>query len=406
MIPVAEAQARVLQGILRLEAESVALEACHGRVLAEALAARVTHPPADVSAMDGYAVRHADRQRFRIIGESAAGAGFHLPCGEGEAVRIFTGAPVPPAADSIILQENVIREGDEILLRPGTACVPGKHIRRAGHDFRAGEVLLPAGARLTAREVALAAAMNHSVLPCVRRPRIAILATGDELVSPGSVPGPDQIVSSSPAGLGAEIVAWGGTVVQLGIAADRAEDIRGRLQRADAPDLFVTIGGASVGDHDLVQAALAPELKVDFWKIAMRPGKPLISGTYRGVPLLGLPGNPVSAFVCALLFIKPLIHRFTGAADEPLRLVAAALGTDIGPNDQRQDYCRARVEMFEDGRLRATPLPVQDSGMLRFLAASQGLIVRPPHDPARARGEDVGVLLLGDPIFSPKSAIK
>lgn len=406
MIPVAEAQARVLQGILRLETESVALESCHGRVLAEPLAARVTHPPADVSAMDGYAVRQSKLQRFRVIGESAAGAGFHSPCGEGEAVRIFTGAPVPPAADSIILQENVTREGNEILLNAGVACVPGKHIRRAGHDFRAGEVLLPSGTRLTAREVALAAAMNHAVLPCVRRPRIAILATGDELVSPGQVPGADQIVSSSPAGLGAEIAAWGGMAVQLGIAADRPEDIRGRLERAEAPDLFVTIGGASVGDRDLVQAALAPELKVDFWKIAMRPGKPLISGTYRGVPLLGLPGNPVSAFVCALLFIKPVIHRLTGAKDDPLRLVVAELGADMGPNDQRQDYCRARVDMFEDGRLRATPLPVQDSGMLRFLAASQGLIVRPPQDPARARGEPVNLLPLGDPVFAPKSATK
>ena len=406
MIPVAEAQARVLQGIVRLETESVLLDACHGRVLAEPLAARVTHPPADVSAMDGYAVRHANRQRFRVIGESAAGAGFHLPCGEGEAVRIFTGAPVPELADCIILQEHVTRVGNEILLKPDVASQPGKHIRRAGHDFRAGEVLLPAGTRLTARDVALAAAMNHAVLHCVRRPRIALLATGDELVSPGSVPGPDQIVSSSPAGLGAEIAAWGGTVVQLGIAADRAEDIRGRLQGADAPDLYVTIGGASVGEHDLVQAALAPELKVDFWKIAMRPGKPLISGTYRGVPLLGLPGNPVSAFVCALLFIKPVIHQFTGAAEEPLRMVVAELGADMGPNDMRQDYCRARVEMFEDGRLRATPLPVQDSGMLRFLAASQGLIVRPPHDRARVPGEFVNVLPLGNPVFAPKSAVK
>jgi molybdopterin molybdotransferase len=228
---------------------------------------------------------------------------------------------------------------------------------------------------------------------------VAILATGDELVPPGQVPGLDQIVSSSPAGLAADIASWGGEAVQLGIAADRAEDIRGRLERARDHDLIVTIGGASVGDYDLVQSALAPDLAVDFWKIAMRPGKPLISGVYRGVPLLGLPGNPVSAFVCALLFIKPAIYRFTGASDAPLRLVEAELGAAIGPNDVRQDYCRATVEALEDGRLVATPLPVQDSGMLRFLASAQGLIVRPPHDPARRPGERVRVLPLGPPVF-------
>jgi molybdopterin molybdotransferase len=399
MIPVAEAQARVLQAIPRLEAEDVSIDLCCGRVLATPVAARVTNPPADVSAMDGYAVRHSDRRTYRVTGVSAAGAGFHAPCGDGEAVRIFTGAPVPPGADSIILQENVTRSGDEIRLTADAIVVRGKHIRRAGHDFRAGDVLLPEGLRLGARDVALAAAMNHALLPCVRKPRVAILATGDELVPPGQVPGLDQIVSSSPAGLAADIASWGGEAVQLGIAADRAEDIRGRLERARDHDLIVTIGGASVGDYDLVQSALAPDLAVDFWKIAMRPGKPLISGVYRGVPLLGLPGNPVSAFVCALLFIKPAIYRFTGASDAPLRLVEAELGAAIGPNDVRQDYCRATVEALEDGRLVATPLPVQDSGMLRFLASAQGLIVRPPHDPARRPGERVRVLPLGPPVF-------
>jgi molybdopterin molybdotransferase len=399
MIPVAEAQARVLQAISRLEAENVSLDGCFGRVLAAPVAARVTNPPADVSAMDGYAVRHSDRRAYRVTGVSAAGAGFHAPVGDGEAVRIFTGAPVPPGADSIILQENVTRSGDEIRLAADATVVRGKHIRRAGHDFRAGDVLLPEGLRLSARDLALAAAMNHAFLPCVRKPRVAILATGDELVPPGQVPGLDQIVSSSPAGLSADIASWGGDAVQLGIAADRAEDIRGRLERARDHDLIVTIGGASVGDYDLVQSALAPDLAVDFWKIAMRPGKPLISGVYRGVPLLGLPGNPVSAFVCALLFIKPAIYRFIGATDAPLRLVEAELGADIGPNDVRQDYCRATCEALEDGRLVATPLPVQDSGMLRFLAAAQGLIVRPPHDPARKRGERVSVLPLGAPVF-------
>ncbi len=208
------------------------------------------------------------------------------------------------------------------------------------------------------------------------------------------MPARDQIISSSPAGLAAEIGLWGGEASLLGIAADRRADIRARLADAEAFDLVITIGGASVGEHDLVQSALAPDLKVDFWKIAMRPGKPLISGTYRGVPFLGLPGNPVSAFVCALLFVKPVIYRLAGNVQEPLALFVGALGVDVGANDMRQDYCRARLEQSVDGRWLVTPLPVQDSGMLRFLASAQALIVRPPHDPARKAGEPVQFLPL------------
>lgn len=395
MLSVAEAEARVLNLVRPLTGIDVlALAQAHGRVLADDVRAQVSHPPADVSAMDGYAVRASAHRVWRVVGTAAAGSGFPGQVGDGEAVRIFTGAPLPSGADSVIIQENVAREGDVIQLSSDNALVAGRHIRRAGHDFVRGDVLLRAGERLTARDIALAAAMNHATLPCRPRPRVALLATGDELVSPGAAPGPAQIVSSSPAGLGAEIAAWGGVAQDLGIARDDVGDIRARLAAADRPDLLVTIGGASVGDFDLIQTALGADLSLDFWKIAMRPGKPLICGTYRGVPLLGLPGNPVSAFVCALLFIKPALHRFTGATAAPHRFVPAELAVPVGANDTRQDYARCTLEDLPGGRLRAMPLKVQDSGMLRYLAVADGLIVRPPHDPALPAGAMVEVLRL------------
>jgi molybdopterin molybdotransferase len=394
MLSVAEAQARVLAGLTPLPPEDVPLAQASGRVLAADVQARLTNPPCDVSAMDGYAVRHSARDSFAVVGEAQAGGSFGGTVGEGDAVRIFTGAPVPSGADSIIIQENVERRGDQIRLLEGNVIQPGKHIRRAGLDFSRGDILLKAGRRLRARDIALAAAMNCATLSCARRPRIAILATGDELVLPGGAPGPNQIISSSPSGLAAEIESWGGIAVPLGIARDTIEDIRARLSDASTFDVVITIGGASVGDYDLVQSALAPELSVDFWKIAMRPGKPLVSGKFRGVTFLGLPGNPVSAFVCSLLFLKPLIMRLTGCLEAPHQLVPATLTQPMAANDVRQDYCRATLAQDEDGWLMATPLPIQDSGMLRFLAAAGGLIVRPPHDPARAAGSTVRVLRL------------
>jgi molybdopterin molybdotransferase len=394
MLSVAEAQARVLAGLTPLPPEDVPLAQACGRVLAADVSARLANPPCDVSAMDGYAVRHSARDSFAVVGEAQAGGSFGGTVGEGDAVRIFTGAPVPAGADSIIIQENVERRGEQIRLLEGNVIQPGKHIRRAGLDFRRGDILLKAGRRLRARDVALAAAMNCATLSCARRPRIALLSTGDELVLPGEVPGPNQIISSSPSGLAAEIESWGGIAISLGIARDTIEDIRARLSDASTFDVVITIGGASVGDYDLVQSALAPELSVDFWKIAMRPGKPLVFGTFRGVPFLGLPGNPVSAFVCSLLFLKPAIQRLTGCLEAPHQLVPATLTQPMAANDVRQDYCRATLAQDEDGRLIATPLPIQDSGMLRFLAAAGGLIVRPPHDPALAVGSTVRVLRL------------
>ena len=398
MLSVAEAQSNVLDGVVALAAESITLEHAAGRILAADLAAKVTNPPSNVSAMDGYAVRaedtRASNNRLRVTGTSAAGAGFGGRVEAGCAVRIFTGAPMPAGSDAVVIQENVTREGDVIALQADAQVVAGRHVRRAGLDFRAGDVLLSRGRRLGARELALAAAMNHAAVSCVRRPRVAVLATGDELVPPGTVPGPDQIVSSTPAGLAADIVRWGGEPILLGIARDTVDDIRAKLADAASFDILVTIGGASVGDYDLVQKALSPELALQFWKIAMRPGKPLIHGTFRGARLLGLPGNPVSAFVCAQLFLKPLIFALTGATEAAWTFVEARLGSDVSANDTRQEYSRAQLERCADGTLVARPLPVQDSSMLRFLATADGLIVRPPHDPARKAGDPVTVLTL------------
>jgi molybdopterin molybdotransferase len=228
----------------------------------------------------------------------------------------------------------------------------------------------------------------------VRRPRIAILATGDELVPPGTEPGPAQIISSSTAGLLGHVLEWGGTVRELGIAHDKIEDIKVKATTADGCDLFVTLGGASVGDHDLIQKALSPELKVTFWKIAMRPGKPLIFGRYQSMPFVGLPGNPVSAMVCALLFIKPIIYRLLGATEPAWRTGRARLATPLPANDARQDYLRCHVRTDADGADIVEPFPVQDSSMLKPLAQADALIVRPPGDPAKAVGDVVSLLHL------------
>jgi molybdopterin molybdotransferase len=397
MLSVAEAQARVVEGLKTLPSEQVSLGAALGRVLAADVAANRTQPPADMSAMDGYAVRAQDvtvlPAALRVAGTVHAGATFAGTVGKGEAVRIFTGAIVPKGATTIVIQENTKRDGDTVHVVDGAAPA-GRHIRRAGIDFKKGDKLLKAGQRLGPRDIALAAAMNHPSLPCVRPPRVAVLATGDELRPPGSELGPAQIVGSSSPGLLASVLEWGGTVRDLGIAQDRTDDIRFKASAADGCELFVTLGGASVGEHDLIQKALSPELKVTFWKIAMRPGKPLIFGRYQSMPFVGLPGNPVSAMICALLFIKPMILRMLGATDPPWRAGQARLASALGANDERQDYVRCRLRIEEAGHAIAEPFPVQDSSMLKPLALADALIVRPPGDPAKAPGDLVSLVHL------------
>lgn len=397
MQTVAEAQAKVIEGLKPLGPEQVPLGGALGRVLSADIAAQRTQPPFDVSAMDGYAVRAQDvgalPASLKVIGAVAAGAMFQGSVGKGEAVRIFTGAPVPKGATTIVVQENTQSEGDTVRVVDGAAPA-GRHIRRAGLDFKKGDKPLKSGRRLTPRDIALAAAMNHPSLPCARPPRVAILATGDEIVPPGSEPTAAQIIGSSSFGLSAHVLQWGGTVRDLGIARDSIDDLRFKAAISEGCDIFVTLGGASVGDHDLIQKALVPDLKVAFWKIAMRPGKPLIHGRYKSIPFLGLPGNPVSALVCALLYLKPMIFRLLGNNAAPWRVTQARLSSALPANDQRQDYIRCHLQIQTDGREIAEPFPVQDSSMLRPFSAADGLIVRPPGDPALAAGESVSVMHL------------
>ncbi len=400
LMSVAEASARVLAGAVPLPSETVPLMDACGRVLTADLAASRTQPPEALSAMDGYAVRSSDVAtvpvRLKIIGEVAAGHPFPGAVGAGETARIFTGGVLPPGADTIVIQENTVREGDAVLVNAGAG--KGKHVRIAGLDFARGDVPLRAGRRLSERDVALAAAMNHPTVPVHRRPKIAVLATGDELVMPGTVPGPGEIVYSNGFATMALARREGGDILDLGIAPDRVDDTVAAVRRARAAnvDILVTSGGASVGEHDLVQQALASEgLELSFWRVAMRPGRPVMHGRLGDMHVLGLPGNPVSAYVCSILFMVPLIRRLVGRQDAGVREEAAVLGCDLPANDERADYLRATLTTGPDGEAIATPAPIQDSSMLVPLALADCLVVREPHAPAAKAGSRCAIVKLG-----------
>ena len=402
MISVAEALAKVTEGIEPVAEEKVPLAAALGRVLAGDLVSQLTHPPADVSAMDGYAVRAEDvgdiPATLKQIGISAAGAGFGGSVGPGETVRIFTGAPLPDGADTVVMQEDTDADGDTITIKETgpQGHIEGHFVRPAGLDFKKGDVSLTSGMVLTARDLGLAAAMNVPWLQVRRQPSIAYTATGDEVVMPGEPLGPDQIISSNSVAMGAYIRVLGGKPLNLGIARDNEESLRQVLDGAKGADLLVTIGGASVGDYDLVRKVLGDEgMDLGFYKVAMRPGKPLIFGRLGGVPVLGLPGNPVSAGVTAVIFLKAMIERMLGipAAEGPPP--TAILGRDLDANDFRQDYLRARLSHDQDGTLVATPFGRQDSAMLSRLAEAGCLVVRAPEAPPAKKGERVEIIPLG-----------
>jgi len=396
MISVEVALERVLAGLKPAAPEMIALPSALGRVLAEDVAARVAHPPMDVSAMDGYAVLAADLAqipaRLSVIGESAAGRPFVGSIKAGQAIRIFTGAAMPAGADCVVMQEDTARDGGTVIIN--VAQQAGKHIRPKGLDFSPGTLGLKAGTVLGPRQIGLAAAMNVPWLSVRRKPRVAILSTGDEIAMPGEPLGPAQIVSSNGPALAALVTALGGEAVQLGIARDSRESLTAMVSAAAGCDLLVTSGGASVGDYDLVQDVLAEQgLKLDFWKIAMRPGKPLMFGRLKHVPVLGLPGNPVSALVCAYVFLAPMLRSMQGlpATNE---LVPATLGAPMRANDARQEYARASLERRPDGQLVATPHSRQDSAVVSGLAAAQAFILRPPHAPDAQAGDPVSVIPL------------
>lgn len=400
MLSVHDALQRIVQRHAAVPAETVSIAQAAGRVLAAPVSARLDQPFADLSAMDGYAVRAGDcgalPVTLKVVGQAPAGGAYAGTLGNGEAVRIFTGGPLPAGADAIVIQENTkVDAAGTVTIIEGVQ--PGRHIRRRGLDFAAGTTGIAAGRRLTPRDVALAAAMNVPWLSVHRRVRVAVLATGDELVLPGEPVGPNQILSSSALAVAALVRAWGGTPAMLGIARDTPEDTAACIGAGQSADMLVTLGGASVGEHDLVQAALkAQGFSLDFWRIAMRPGKPLMFAERGGQTALGLPGNPVSTMVCALLFLKPALERLSGLPGDPVATRRAVLGVDVAGNDNRQDYVRSSLDRGRGGLPVVTPFGVQDSSMLSTLAKAHGLMVRPAHDPARRAGEEIDIIDLAD----------
>ena len=394
MIPVEDAVKRIVAAFSPVGAETVGIGVAAGRVLAEDAVARMNQPPDPVSSMDGYAVRAADATAgatLKVVGTSPAGHPYGGTLGAGEAVRIFTGGVVPQGADSIVIQEDTSASDGRV--RVNAAAISAKHIRVAGLDFKTGDVIVKAGRRLTARDVSLIAAGDIPEVRVRRRPRVAIAATGDELSPPGTPKKPGGIVASSGYALSAMIARRDGETIDLGIVPDTAEAVGAIADRAGDADLIVTLGGASVGDHDLVQKALGPRgFELDFWKIAMRPGKPLIFGKLGATPLLGLPGNPVSTLVCAQLFLKPALAAMLGTRDDTA-LVRARTATPLKENYGRQDYIRAELS-WRDGDRWAQAFGVQDSSMMSVLAKADAMIVRAPRAPAVAAGAAVSVLLL------------
>jgi molybdopterin molybdotransferase len=393
LMPVEEARARILSNVKPLPPENVPLARALGRVLAKPLSAKRDQPPFNASAMDGYAVRSEDSAKeLTVIGTSAAGHAFRGKLKPGEAIRIFTGAPMPASADAVVIQENTTASGKAVtILQPASA---GQNIRPRGLDFRKGDTLLPAATRLNARDIGLAAAMNCAVLSVRKRPVVAVIATGDELVLPGKKPRADQIVSSNSNALIAMAESFGAKVINCGIVRDDLKATERAILKMAKADIIVTTGGASVGDHDFIQQALKNTgVKIDFWKIALRPGKPFMYGRKGKQQVLGLPGNPVSALVCARLFLKPLLDCLQGLPVEE-DATMARLGIAMPANDSRQDYVRAKLEIAPDGSRTATPYGKQDSSMQRTFRDAHCLIIRAPNAPAASIGDLIAILNL------------
>jgi molybdopterin molybdotransferase len=395
---VADALQSVLADARALPAETVALNVALGRVLAQDLPALRTQPPAAVSAMDGYAVRAADVAgapvKLKLIGEVAAGHPFGGEIKSGETARIFTGGVMPTGTDTVVIQEVATRDGDTVDFQKSIA--KGRNVRDQGIDFRQGQTLLHKGRRLTDRDLMLAAAMNYPTLSVHRRPKVAVLGTGDELVAPGTKPSSGEIVYSNGFALIALARGEGAEVSDLGIARDKIEDLTAAIRRARdwGADVLLTSGGASVGEHDLVQRALKAEgLDLSFWRVALRPGRPMMHGKLGAMQVLGVPGNPVSSYVCAFLFLVPLIRKLSGRQDIEHEFESARLGRDLPANDERADYLRATLSSGPDGPI-ATPLPDQDSSLMAPLAKADCLLIRAPNAAVASSGSRCVILKL------------
>lgn len=400
LLPVDDALDQILLNASPLGEEWVALDQASRRILSQDLVAKRTHPPFNASAMDGYAVKFEDAckkaAQLKLVGESAAGRGFDGIFGSGECVRIFTGAPVPDSADTILIQENVNRLGHDLIevIEPAQ---PGRHIRLMGCDFHEGEILLKRGRTLDFAALTLAASMNYATLPVFQRPRVAVLATGDELVTPGSDLQPDQIIASNSYGIMALAREHGAEIIDLGIAKDRLDDIETAIDIAisQRADILVTIGGASVGDHDLVQQALKDrDMDLSFWKIAMRPGKPLMFGSIGSMRVLGLPGNPASSLVTSILFLSPLIRALAGG-ESTTSIMAAKTTLALKTNDKRQEYMRATANYADDGTIHVTPFSSQDSSLMHIFAQANALIIREPFAPELPSGGHCKIIYWG-----------
>ena len=390
MISVEDALAKLFGLITTLETEMVPLRHASCRVLAQSVSATRDQPPFAASAMDGYAVRGAEVMpgaRFEVVGEAAAGHRWAGALSAGQALRIFTGAPLPDGADHIVIQEDTTRVGSVITLRDQLDSKA--YARAAGSDFTAG-TMMDAPRKLNPHDIALLAAMNIAEVPVTRKPQVAIIATGDELVMPGEVPADDQIIASNTFGLAALVEAHGADARVLPIARDTAASLETAFELAKGADLIITVGGASVGDHDIVgDVAQSMGMEQSFYKIAMRPGKPLMAGRMGDSVMVGLPGNPVSAMVCGHVFILPMIRAMLGMGAAPAPQVAATLGVDLPANGPRAHYMRARIK--DDV---VTPAPSQDSALLGVLAQANVLLVRPPREPARSAGDSVHIMRL------------
>lgn len=396
MLSVAQALDAILALMRPVDVETVPLQQAAGRVLAEPLTAIRHQPPFAASSMDGYAVRAADTLPgavLRVVGEVPAGRAWPTPLAHGEAVRLFTGAPLPDGADAVLIQEDAVAEGDSV--RATASVAPGENVRPAGSDFAAG-YRLEAPRRLSAADIALIAAMNHATVPVRRRPVIALIPTGDELVEPGQALGPAQIVASTHIGLAALLASHGADARPRPIARDSVPALRNALDTALAlePDLIVTLGGASVGDYDFVGRVVGTD-HLSFYKVAMRPGKPLMAGRVGGVPLVGLPGNPVSAMVCGHVFLRPALDALCGLPAGPLPLATARLAVPMAKGGPREHYMRARLEVT-GAETTITPFAEQDSGAISALARADALLVQPPHGPAQHAGAPVSYVPLHD----------